>query len=257
MDKLFIDLGGHHILGNDLEFLQAACQEPFKAVADTLGVTPLAVSGCVVTFGGGNINWTAGWMWINGELCKVSAGSAAYPANNTWVIVQTPDPIGNQEYEDLNTVDTYLMRRATIQGNAGGTNIHSSVKRFRDYLLLEQNLWISLNLVLAGGSNWAAIDGVGAIAGYRTNRHGEVEMNGEVSVASYASGTDSVICTLPTPPGKDLTFLCSGKLGAAYANIHVKVNTAGDVSPMNLTNGNAYIIRLEQIRYSLDWSGII
>src|SRR5690606_10941470 len=118
MRAINIDLGGHHLTGDDILYVQEALKEAVLAIAGLTEQTFIKIQGVEISFPGANIQWTAGWVMMNGELLKVDAGIAAAAGNNTFQIVETNDPAGQQTYEDLNTVETYKVRKATILGNA-------------------------------------------------------------------------------------------------------------------------------------------
>lgn len=242
MDNLKIDLGGHNLLGDDLEFLELISQEPHKAIAQTLGIQLLILSGVQVTFPfSTTISWTAGWIYINGEVCKVDSGSAAYPANDTWIISQTVNPAGTQTYQDLNVVDTYLHRRAIIQGNAAGTNLFSNAKYFRDYLLFEPPTILSALPYMQAG--WSI--STPSLFMWRT-KFGQINFDGKVNVGSYNSSTTPVILVLPTTPttpisyrpGSIYTILAPAIIGSARTFVHLEIDgSTGAVTPLGLTNG--------------------
>lgn len=256
MNRLDIKLGGHPLTADDLLFLQTQLSDTIRAIAETTGKSFIAISGVEIVIGVGSISWTSGLVYMGGELCIVDAGVAAYPANTTFQIVETYDPEGNVQYEDLNTEDTWIYRKAVISGAAGGAYDFSNLLYLKDWLMLENAGFSSLGTILAGGSSWGFIDGA-FTAGFRTHQSREVHMNGRVNTANYQAANDTVICTLPVPPGKDLFFLCSGTIGGVRSSIHVKVTQAGDVMPLGLANGAVVEIYLESIRYPVDWSGII
>lgn len=246
MDNLKIDLGGHNLLGDDLDFLELISQEPHKAIAEALGIQLLILSGVQVTVGA-TISWTAGWIYINGEVCKVDAGSAAYPANTTWVISQTVNPAGTQTYQDLNVVDTYLLRRAVIQGNAGGTNFFSNAKYFRDYLLLEQQTPTSLISAIQAGWSISTPN----LFIWRT-KFGQINFNGKVNVASYNSTTTPVILILPAQyfPSDIFTVLAAAIIGGVRTFVHLEINSStGAITPLGLTNGTNVTIIMESVRW--------
>lgn len=240
MDNFKIGLGGHNLLGDDLEFIELISQEPHKAIAQTLGIPLLILSGVQVTIGA-TISWTAGWIYINGEVCKVDAGSAAYPANTTWVISQSVDPAGTQTYQDLNVVDTYLLRRAVIQGNAGGTNHHNNAKYFRDYLLFDPPIIISALPHMQAGWSIITTD----LYMWRT-KFGQINFDGKVNVGSYNSSTTPVVLILPTTPTTAINYRPAGTytvlapaiIGGVRTFVHLEINSStGAVTPLGLTNG--------------------
>lgn len=246
MNRLFIDLGGHHLVGDDLLFSQQSCEDPFPGLVETLGIPLLAISGVVLNTAGPTISWTAGWLYINGELCRVDAGAAALGTDNTWIINQTYDPLGTQVYEDLNTVNTYVLRKAIISGNAGGVNLFSNLLYLKDYFL--QPLTASLGLGPMG-LTWSGTGTYGARA--TVNQINEVVLTGPVSTTSYNATTQAIICTLINPPPRAYTFACAATIGTTDTTVSVDIDVSGNVSPRGLTAGQAVTISLDSIRYSL------
>lgn len=247
MKTLKIYNGGHNHVGDDLLFLQSGDQAAITSYCKTLGIPLLVITGCVVNTAGPTITWTAGWIYINGELCEVDAGVAALGTDDTWIIQETYDPIGNQQYENLTTYDTFVIRKAVISGNAGGTNLYSNAKRLRDFLLLD----------IAGSTGlgpmsltWTLPVGSSGVRRY-INQINDLVVTGPVGTSSYNSGTQSVICVLDHPPGRPYTFCCAAIINGTNTFVNVNVDTSGNVTPIGLTNGQAVTIYLDAIRYSL------
>lgn len=254
MNKFDIKLGGHNLFREDVLFMQKQLSDAIQSFAQLSGNPFVIVMGVNPTIAGPNITWSDGWIWLNGEYCQVLAGSAPYPANDTFQIVETYDPDGQQTYEDLTVEDTYVYRRALIQGNAGGTNLFSNAVYFKSYLLLPISGWIGLTS-LPGSSDWNFINGSSQFAGYRVNQINEVVLNGQCDNASYSSSTGATIQTLPNGPAKTQFFVCFGVVNSTKKPILVQVLNTGEIQPLGLTNGDNVTVYLDTIRFSLDWSG--
>jgi hypothetical protein len=255
MNKIDIKLGGHNLLREDFLFMQKQLSDAIKGLAEMTGSSCIILSGVVVTTPS-TINWTAGWIYLNGELCEVQAGSAAYPANNTFVIVETYDAAGNQVYEDLTAEDTYIYRRATIQGNAGGVNLVSTARRMSEWFSNDSVDYISLNTVVAGA--WQ-IPASGIIPTYRKNKAFDVELKGSLSVLSYASPGDLVMCTLPVgyrpAGGGSHRFVCSAIVNGTRTALHVEILDTGEVKVYGLAASDAAEVFLDNIVFPPDWDG--
>lgn len=243
-------------MGDDILFVQEQLEKVLVGLAETTGETFIAISGVETAIVGANITWTAGWIYYNGELFQVDAGIAPYPANNTFDVAETADPAGNQIYEDLNAENTYVLRKMSIVGNAGGALLFSNLKRLKNFLLDAPAGWSSI-AALGTSGNWGAVNGGGRVAGYRTSQTKEVHLNGEVINNNVNVATDAKICTLPNPPAKKLTFICAAIKNTILDFLHVEVDINGDVKPLGLVNTDDVTIFLESIRYPLNWDGII
>lgn len=245
MKKLDIALGGHPLAGDDLLFLQSSITEGLTALAAGLGGSLFIISGVEITVAAGTITWTAGWMYINGEICQVDSGSATLASNNTFTIVQTYDSAGNVVYEDLTTKDTYLIRKATISGTAGGANVYTNARRLSNY-----NDRSGTTLL----GSWAA---PGAAPVVYKDITGATRFTGAVQATSYSSGTDSIITTLATQYRPDTLrrVIAPALIGSSVTLVHLTIDTNGDVSPLGLTTGNNVTIYLDGISFTRTFTG--
>lgn len=249
MNKLNIGLGGHPATGDDFLFLQQQLSDVLLGMAKTSGESFIALSGCEFSIiGGTTISWNAGYMYINGEVCQVDAGTAAYPANTTWQVVETYDPAGNDEYEDLNFVNTWVYRKATILGNAGGTYFHDNLKFLKDYLLFPPIAAVDFSPHL--GTGWV-LNTANLFA--KKSQLGEVMFDGKIEVTSYNSSTTPTCLTLPSGwlPGDVYTVLCPAIVNTNRVVLHVEINTAGTgaITPLGLTNGDHVVLILDGLRW--------
>lgn len=127
MNKLkTTDLGGFPINLDDFRFEQASVRDAFIGLLSAFGIAAnetFIISGVnpVYTSGVG-ITWSAGWVSILGEVCKVDAGSLAHttvPAKLKWDILSTFDSAGIKTFKDGGSHSTYEVRKATIVAYTG------------------------------------------------------------------------------------------------------------------------------------------
>jgi hypothetical protein len=245
MKKLDIKLGGHHLTGDDLLYVQSSLVEGLKAFVDMFGSTAAVLYGVEFSVAGPTLSWTAGWVYINGEICQMDAGSATLASNNTLVIVETYDSAGNQTYEDLNVEDTYVIRKATVSGTAGGANLYTNLSRLS---LNAIGAWQSLNPIYGG--SWAGLLIHTTSPGYRKNQMSEVVFKGTIGISGFATPADDVAFTLPSGyrPKDQITTYARCILNAVDTFIELNIDTNGDVSPIGLVASDNCQIHLYDVR---------
>lgn len=90
MDKVRKLLGGNRRKADDLELLQ---NNLLTGLSQTLkSLLPSASTGCILsglqtTIAGASISWTAGFIFFEGEIYEVAAGTLAYAATNSYYFV--------------------------------------------------------------------------------------------------------------------------------------------------------------------------
>jgi hypothetical protein len=257
MDNLFIDLGGHHLLGDDLLKLQEYCQNPLYAFAQATGESFIALSGVNITVAGSVISWTDGWIYMSGEIFKVDAGSAAFPANDTFQVLATNDVAGLQVYENTVSVNTYKLRKATISGNLGGATSVGSLKRFKDFLVPAYKAWVQFSNI-ARGTWYAVVSTGGTAGGFRLNRIDELVFRGIVRIISYTA-PDNIVLTipwgttvsglsLPFGPAEEIYLSAEGKVGGMRTKLDFILRTNGDLEILGRSAGQQIDISLDTIR---------
>lgn len=236
MKSLDVKLGGHPLLGDDMDFLQDGLREAFIAFLEGFLGDFVIISGVEFTVGA-NIDWTAGWIYMDGEILQVDAGSAAYVTNNSFEIVETADPSGNIQYEDGNTEDPYTVRKASLT-TVGGAYLWTSAKRLKKF-----RSGVSPTLLGAWSSP-------GNAANYGFNLIGEIVFKNNVAVASYNAGTDSVLFNLQAAyrPSETRIQLVSAVINSVRTFIHLEIDTNGDVKPLGLSNSDVVTIHLFGLR---------
>ncbi|WP_317899413.1 hypothetical protein [Aurantibacillus circumpalustris] len=239
MKKLDIKLGGHNFTGDDLLFLQSSLNEAFIAFIQAFMGDYVILSGIVYTNAAGTLSWTAGWLYMQGEIFQVDAGSTPVSGNPAWEIVETYDPAGNQQYEDLNIEDTYVIRKAAATATGGGAYLWTTARRL--------GAWKNWAVLTYNGA-WNA-SGTAPLAGM--NIIGDVIMRGTVTVASYSAGTDTVICTLSTTlrPQELRTVAAPALINGAKTFIHLQIDTTGEVKPLGLSGTDAVFVYLDGVRF--------
>jgi len=247
MNKLDIKLGGHPLTKDDLHFLRDSLAGAINGIAESLYGSFCILSGCELTITGGSppytVAWTAGWIYLNGEICKIDAGTHNnWDGSNRFTIVQTTDPAGDLVYESLVTESTYIIRKATIDnggyGSTNGLEVYAAL-RFKDTKKFT-------TITPLGSWGW----GGGIAVGTSLSPVGEVVFRGAAIIASYNTGSDTKICTLAAQfrPQEKRTFLCAAIIATVKTFIHVEVDLNGDVMPLGLTSTQAATIFLDGIR---------
>lgn len=247
MKKLHIDFGGHTLTAQGTKLLQEGPTEALIAFVSSFG-SQFILSGIDLTYPTANeITWTAGWLFMDGELLQVEAGTIDLGVNadlnSKFSIVQTYESIGSLTYEDLTVVDTQIVRKATIVlGSGSGDPRRPSqvnrLKNFRNYS----------PLTLTSGYTSHVRTPV-----YGRTVLGDVYLLGGVSNTSFNTSSHAVIGVLPAAhrDGEIRRFICAGFIGGTSTPVQVEVDgTTGEIKPIGLTNGQNVQISLDSIRYS-------
>jgi hypothetical protein len=105
---------------DDLDWMQAAVRDALYGFLGAFGIDPedsFILSGCEVTLGPDSASTTAGYLALNGEICKVEAHSITYDGESDviWVLGETDDPSGTETDSNGNTVQCYQKRVARLQ----------------------------------------------------------------------------------------------------------------------------------------------
>jgi len=111
--------GGMPIELDDLEWLDDGYRDAWIGLMSQFGITPetsFILSGCVVTISGSIYTTTAGYICLNGEILKVDAHSVNVSLTHTakWIVEETYDAAGNEQFFDATTQDTYQKRRGKL-----------------------------------------------------------------------------------------------------------------------------------------------
>ena len=111
--------GGMPVELDDLEWLDTAYRDAWKGLLSAFGntlPTSFKLSGCIVTVAGNTYSWTAGYIALEGEILKVDAGSVTVSNMHSakWLLQETYDISGNDQFFDTNSYDTYQIRRGIL-----------------------------------------------------------------------------------------------------------------------------------------------
>lgn len=119
MNKLLTtDNGGHPLELDDFRWWQDGNAEAFAALAKVFGDS-FIISGFIASgIGTNTTTWTAGYVVLDGEVCKVDASAAPIDTNaNPYIYVELDvsyDATGLEPFENNAQIDTYEVRKATL-----------------------------------------------------------------------------------------------------------------------------------------------
>lgn len=240
MKTVKIALGGHPLLGDDVEYLQTAQTEGLITFLQYFFGDYVILTGVEYTLAPGNISWTAGWIYLQGELCQVDAGVAVYTTDNFWQIVNVVDVSGNRVYEDLNPETPFITRKATLTGSGVvSPYLFNSAKRLK--------AWRDWTPPTYSG-DWAAS---GTSPQFGHNLIGEIVMRGIVINLSWSASTDTIIFTLPAGyvPAQLRTLIAPAIVNTVKTFLHIQIDVNGDVKPLGLTALDNVTIYLDGLRF--------
>jgi len=120
MDKLITtNNGGIPYVNDDFRWSDESIRDYINSQLNDISASGLGtngnfvISGVEITDTGTEYIITDGYMWIDGEVLKVDAGTYAYPAQEyRFEAVETFDPTGEKVTRSGATIDTYRKRRA-------------------------------------------------------------------------------------------------------------------------------------------------
>lgn len=194
MNRLKLDaLGGDPLTLDNIEFMWNSIKQVIDGLSSVWqnnGSDPIILSGLVGTVGVSDTIYTPGFIVVNDEVYYVSGGT--FPNGSTMVIdiTQTTDSNGDETFEDLTTVSTYIIRQGELKVMVGGPNEIDiadfiSVKdrllailALPNYLVDSSTAWATLPTLSASWSIPATYIGQPNVAEYRKNKLGEVELRG-------------------------------------------------------------------------------
>lgn len=216
MNKLDLSpLGGEPLAADDIEYLQSALADCINALGGLTEQSCVVISGVVITGPvAGIYNYTAGWVYLSGEIFKVQAGSFNNSMNAFFTIQTSNDPNGTVSYEDTSTQNIYKTREVAIINAASGptANQVSARKYIRDF-------WVKVN-----GEVWtpaaftaAAVNMAGLTypdpVEYKMNEMGEVMFKGSMQAAGAGiAATNYIAFVLPLAyrPNRIIRAYCAG-----------------------------------------------
>jgi hypothetical protein len=238
MNKLVIHNGGMPFEGDDLTFMQEAMRSGFFIMSHyftkSTGFNDRSciMRGVNLSLSGVNINYSNGWVFINGEPCELLSGVATNAVGNEaqyWIeIEEFADPAGTQPYADLVTKDSYMVRRAkvTFSGSI------PSVGAMRFDLLNNYRI----NAVYVPS---ALLAGYTSPTGVQIRKSLDVISFRGLIVAGGSSGAADTFMNIADPafrPPHDMTFIVGR--GLVNPPCKVTIQTDGTVSAVVLASGD-------------------
>jgi hypothetical protein len=242
MNKLLIPNGGMPLEGDDFRWEQEAVRDALKGIVHYFAAPSsgnLILSGCNITFGGGNAAITTGYVCINYEICFVPAQTVAVSslANSSLKILETYDATGLEVFADSVSRDTYAIRRAIISDGLAGSN----------EIILATPVYLADRL---SGSVQAMTSPVTSFAsGFSPNPQGvsvnkiinQVLLQGVVISTHPASNwIGQLICTLPTGfrPNTirfhNIVYSVPDTVLSKFNTLLIEVDTNGEVRATHL-----------------------
>ena len=121
MNKLLSNInGGIDFTWDDIRWEQDAVREAFAGLLSAFGNDPkgFIISGCERHVGPTTITWSAGWIFLNGEILKILSGSMSGLVNSDWTYFDveiTYDTSGTEILEAGGpSIETYQIRRGKV-----------------------------------------------------------------------------------------------------------------------------------------------
>lgn len=170
------------------------------------------VQGCVLSGG----NYTAGWLFLDGELLKVDAHAAT---DSYWEKVSSNNADGNKQTQLSGTVDIYQENRGVASASSGSLLADGNEPR---WFAPE---WTTISLVNSwgGGSNSAR---------YRAHLDGTIELHLFIDTDLSGSISDPTLGVLPAGarPQQDQYFAISNTEGlTAITPRQLRIDTSGNI----------------------------
>lgn len=121
MKKIELHLGGHPLKTENFSHVMEGVVESFEGVVEAFNrglYNGLVISGCdLTTFTSSDAVWTDGFVYLDGEICRVEAGSATKTSGVfKWEKYTIALPIDPQAYADATTHDVHLESMGRIVG---------------------------------------------------------------------------------------------------------------------------------------------
>lgn len=123
------DVGGFPFVLDDLRWEGDAVREAFEGLVTAWGGDLLTdtyrLVGAEVTPSGPNFSVAAGFVVIEGEVCKVDSILVPAPTGSNvlqWAVSETTDPAGDKTFLSGPSYSTYRIRKAVVVDIPAGTN---------------------------------------------------------------------------------------------------------------------------------------
>lgn len=172
MRKVLMVNGGHPLKTEDFNYFVDGVAEVFESIGKGLDWDDEAVirlHGCELTTLTTTVaTWTGGWIYIDGEFCKVDAGtiSKTAPEHFKWKKYTEADPIDPQAYEDGNSHDVHIETKAKVVVDSLGTGFFVVA----DYPYLVDVLSPNFKMVPLSGGSFTAQDDFGSPVVWTTSQ---------------------------------------------------------------------------------------
>lgn len=244
-------LGGHPLKTDNLDHIVSGAREVFEALGIGIDWTEsngFKLWGCgLTTLTSTDAVWTAGWMYLDGEFCKVDAGSytKTAPESFKWGKYTVALPIDPQSYENGSSNDVHIEVKAKIVKTSSfviGVDVQPECGTLTDVI---NPSWRTSSL---SDAHFRAEDAIsGAVAWTMSTkdvswrlRNKTLDINFDL-IGTLASAAETLFLKIP------LSMVADGKF---YASFWV----AGDASKAMTvaTEDEIYITKT-----SGDWTGVI
>jgi hypothetical protein len=268
MNKLDFKLGGHPDVLDDMNFAIEALKEALNGLASQftyLSPAVIKITEMPLINASGSIwNWPDGFIWLDGEIFKVDAGTVTLTTGVLdWYVVETPDTNGTVLYENGTTQNTYLIRRAALREELGTASYpDADSKTIQDYIasmaigssVLMTYLESSLITAWTNATLNVGVTAVGLTPRYRKRIPNEVVLDGAVAVSSFTTGNKALF-TLPTNhrPLQSKYFSVPAEVSGSITFLMIHVNHSnGQVAVAGTPSATITAVYLDSIQFSLD-----
>jgi len=167
------------------------------------------VQGCVKT----GSNYTAGWIFLDGELIKVDAHAAT---NTYWQKVTTYNSDGNKQTQLSGTVDIYQKNRATASAASGSMLADGNEARYLN------PAWTTGAMI----NGWATA----GVLKYRLHINDAVEIDLNLNTPLYGAQSSDILFTLPAGYRPVITYYKPIYNEGTYAFDLITFNSNGNIS---------------------------
>ncbi|MDB9498561.1 hypothetical protein [Nodularia spumigena] len=255
--------GGFPLTLNDFRYADAAVRQAlygvFSAYSDLLPGNGFIISGCTWVTATAGQSYTAGFIFIAGEIVQCDGG--VFPTRPVgesyiWDVVEIADPAGVKVFRNQASNNTYFERRAVIISalvppppstsylplNAPrlAKKMYDSINSLALFANKQQESWSIVGVTVpydAGFSNMVGGRGLQ----FRKDDFGVVTIRGDVAASVVSSPTTSIF-TLPVgyrPTNKEVRTIAfyDNLSGAHYEPMELQITTNGRVFPAR-TAGN-------------------
>lgn len=252
------NLGGWKLESDDLQFYHNAIKEGFEAVYFMLGRDFL--SGAVITSASLPgfdiaISWAEGYLWHNGEFYHIAAGGpinfSSGGDDELYIkVIQEFDPAGAELNKTGSPINTYIVRRATIDVAAVGS---ASVQP--GFVALYNTIHTSNPKTIVVQTGYENI--AGNQLRYKCDGHKTVKMFGQFKLTS-ATPTGGNLTTTPNRipanlrPASAINRLVLNTSAGSLAQL--TIGTDGSISLFTITGAAAFATNHVIDVGNIEWS---